>query len=346
MIGTNDFLTRVQRKLDDEQGEVWSRDFLLQAAQDGCDRLCRGAEIIFDMAMEDDRPLVGTHTRDFEVEYMTGPIFARFNFTRESEREFVTDGARGPVNHTRPSDAEYMTDTDHPPSTRTLMKLPSRFVSVDRVTHDWLRLEPEQDRYLRLTRTQYQTMEGGVFSYSMDQDGIFWLRTVGVPVRRLSTQEISGVRGGIRQITDYSFDQELVLGNYGVIRQVPRQFAGGNQYGVIRRIIPDDRATRVELFRLAKPLSEGQFEIPDRAVRYVEWWVMHRAYSLPGEGENKSLAEHFKNRFNAGVDTLKRRVNAVNRERTIAMGGKRTTHRDGYLEMFPADYGYKKPFRG
>lgn len=345
MITLNSFLDRIQRKLDDEKGEVWSRDFLARAAQDGSDRLSRESQCIFDMDMTDNRPLTGDHTRDFEADYMTGPILGRFNYTRESEREFVSENSLGPVNHTRPTDAEYMTDPEEGPTVRSLVRLSSRFVAIDRVTHDWLRLEPEHDRYLRLSKTEYQSLQGGVYSYSMDQDGIFWLRTVGVPVMRLPSEEVSGIYGAVRQISSYSFDQELVLGEYGVIRQVPRHFATGNQYGVIRRIVPDDRATRVEYFRLAKPLSEGHFELPDRVVRYIEWWVMHRAYSEPGEGENKDLASHFKNRYQNGVMALKKRINAVNRERTIAMGSKRHSHRDSYLEMFPADYGYKRPFR-
>jgi hypothetical protein len=344
MIQTGEFLTRVQRKLDDEAEEIWTRDFLLGQAQDGYDKLCREAECLFDMQMYDDQPLGGNYTRDFEVEYMTGPILGRFNYTRESEREYVTDGALGPVNHTRPSDATVMVETDHPPTSRTLANLGNRLVSVDRVTHDWLRLLPEHDRYFRMTRTDYQTRQGGVYSYSMDQDGVFNLRTVGIPVRTLPAETISGVFGGVRQISSYGFDSEPVIGTYGGIRSTPRHFVTGDAYGGVRRIVPDDRATRVELFRLGKPLTEHGFEIPDRFVRFVEWWTMYAAYSEPGLGENEELASHFKQRFEYGIGVVKRRVNAIQRERTIAMGQKRTTKRDNYLEMFPANYGYKRPY--
>ena len=346
MITGNEFVTRLQRKLDDEGEEIWSRDFLMNAGQDGYDRLCRAAECIFDMQMFDNQPQAGNHTRDFEADYMPGPVLGRFNYTRESEREYVTEGSRGPMDHTRPSDATFMTDPNRPSSPRTLGRLISRFVTVDRVTHDWLKLEPELDRYLRLTKTEYQTLQGGVYSYSMDQDGLFWLRTVGVPVSRLPVVSISGIYGPLRRITDYGLDQELVLGNYGAIRSLPRQFSTGSQYGMIRRIVPDDDATRVELFRLGNPITEHPFEIPDRAVRYIEWWTMYRAFSEPGEGENAELADHFRQRFENGLAMIKRRVNAINRERTMAMGAKRLTKRDNYLEMFPSDFGYKRPFRG
>ncbi len=345
MITADEFLNRLQRKLDDEEEEVWTRDFLLSAAQDGYDRLCRESECLFDMEMFDNQPLGGNHTRDFEVHFMPGvPILARFNFTRESEKEFVDDEAKGPVNHTRPSDATAIT-APNKPTPRTLARLSNRYVSVDRVTHNWLRLEADHDRYFRLTKFNYETLQGGVWSYSMDQDGVFNLRTVGVPVAELPTVAISGIYGAMRQCTEIGFDSEPTIGEYGVIRSIPRHFAG-NQYGGIKRVVSDDLSTRVEVFRLGKELTSHPFEIPDRAVRYVEWWAMYRAFSEPGHGENSELAAHFKQRFEYGLEVMKKRVNSMMRERTIALGSKRTGRRDSYLEMFPADYGYKRPFRG
>jgi hypothetical protein len=110
-------------------------------------------------------------------------------------------------------------------------------------------------------------------------------------------------------------------------------------------LVKDDNNTRVEYFRLGKDLSQHPFELPDRVVKYVEWWAMYRAYSTPGEGENKKLADHFQMRFFAGVEQVKNRVRVTMRERTIAMGSKRTTGRDAYLQHFPADYGYGRPYR-
>jgi hypothetical protein len=299
------------------------------------------------MEMYDTQPLSANHTKEYENEFMDTPVLSRFMVTRESDAEFV-DGNPIIANHTRPTDAEYMSpdDTYLPmtPTTRSLFKLPAGVVSVDRVTHDWLRLDPEQDRYHRKTRSAYQTLEGGVFSYQMDQDGWQSIRLVNVPVTVVSSVEISGLHGGMRVVTEYGLEDEPVIGVYGGVRVVPRHFSG-NQYGGIRRIVSDDNATRVELYRLGKNLDNHPFEIPDRSVKYVEWWAMHRAYSKPGEGENKKLADHFSARFEQGVQTVKTRVRTIMRERSIAMGSKRETARDGYLEHFPANYGYSRPFR-
>jgi hypothetical protein len=124
---------------------------------------------------------------------------------------------------------------------------------------------------------------------------------------------------------------------------VPRHFSG-QQYGVVRRIVPDAANTRVEYYRLGQDLTNAPFELPNRCVKYVVWWAMARAYSTPGEGENKKLAAHFEQRYRQGVDTLKKRIQAVNAERTVTMGSKRSTGRDGYLQHFLANYGYSRPF--
>jgi hypothetical protein len=297
------------------------------------------------MEMYDPRPMACNYTKPFEADYIDGPVLGRFTVTRESDVEFV-DGNAIISNHTRPTDAEYMDSSvdGYTATPRTLGRLPAGYVAVDRVTHNWLRLEPEHDKYHRQTRTDYQTLPGGTFSYQMDQDGWQNIRLVNVPPAVVSTEEISGLHGGIRQITSYDLDAEPIIGSYGALRVVPRHFSG-NEYGIVRRIVPDDDATRVELYRLGRDLDSTPFELPDRAVKYVEWWAMSRAYSTPGEGENKKLADHFRMRFAAGVDQIKSRVRSTMRARTIAMGSKRSTQVDAYLQHFPADYGYSRPFR-
>jgi hypothetical protein len=349
MITLNEFLADVQRSLDDENEEVWSKDQLANWAQHGYEDLCRGSQCLFDMVMFDAQPVVGNYTKEFEREFMEGPIFARFTHTRPSEAEYVSESIES--NHTRPCDAQYMPPVSAAtleqetgsPTTSTLRRLPETTIAVDRVTHNWLRLNPEPQSYHRKTRQWYEKIEGGVFSYQMDMDGWQNLRLVNVPVTVVDTVSYSGVHGVIRQTDEYALSGETIVGSYGAMRVIPRHFSG-QQYGVIRRIVPDAANTRVELYRLGNELTDAPFEIPDRAVKYVKWWVMARAYSQPGEGENKKLAIHFKERFKQGVDTIKNRINTVNRARTIAMGSKRSTGRDGYLQHFPANYGYSRPF--
>ena len=351
MITFQQSVNRVQRKLDDEDALVWTREQVEDFIIDGYDHITRETECLFDMVMFDDQPLTGNYTRPFERDFIENqPILAQFNYTKDSDQEFVDPQSTGPVNHTAPFEPAYFAAGDAP-STRRVGILPNNFVSVDRVTHDWLRIIPETARYLRRSRNIYDKEQGGVFSYSQDQDGYFVLRTVGIPVRRISPYTITGVFGFMRAATEDEYwtnaDETVIgtQGGYGIIRQIPQHFPTG-QYGMVRRIVDDGRATRVEIFRRGKDLRElGHFEVPDRVVKYIEWWAMYRAFSTPGEGENKELAEHFKARFEMGKERLKKRTNDVMRERVYAMGQKRLGKLDSYLERFPTDYGYKTPLR-
>jgi hypothetical protein len=283
-------------------------------------------------------------------------IFGQFTFTKESDRQYAGPGAIGPANHTKHSDPTYQTETDEPAAPRTIGFLPEGFISVERVTHDWLRLMPESARYLRKSRNIYQTEQGGVFSYSMDQDGLFAFRTVGVPVMVLQTAShtISGTYGPIRAWTstdggqDLDPDSETVIapdGGYGFVRQIPSHFVtGSQQYGFVRQVIPDTNHTRVEFFRLGENLKKANFEIPDRFVKYVEWFALQRAYSTPGEGEDPAMASHYEMRYKMGLDRMKKRVEEQMAERSVAMGHKRMGRLDAYLERFPSDYGYPRPY--
>ena len=143
----------------------------------------------------------------------------------------------------------------------------------------------------------------------------------------------------------YNVHSETVLGSYGIIRQIPQHFVTGTEHGAFRRVVVDDSNTRVEFFRLGKRLADHPFEIPDRMVKYVEWWALYRAFSTPGEGEDPAMAGHYRQRYEMGKEKVKSRVRAQMNERTISMGTHRLGHLDSYLERFPSDYGYSRPYR-
>lgn len=339
-------LDRVQRRLNDQKEEIWSRQDLQEYAQVAYEDLTSQTAILFDIAMFDNTPQVANHTGSFEELYMTGIITGKFSFTRETERDFAGPSADGPMNCTRQIDASYMDTTA--PSPKVWFDLPPETIAVDRVTYNWLRLEPQPARYLRQTRILYEFQLFKPYQYTMDQDGYRRLRLVGIPAAVVPTVTVSGTYGVIKRVTDWSYDLETVVsnnGSYGSVRLLPRHFVSG-QSGGHKRVIPDDSACRIELFRIGKVLGpQDAFELPDRAVKYIEWEVMSRAFRQPGAGEDQKLADHFHTRYLAGVQRLRDRLRAEMDERTIAMGGKRDSNRDIYLEHFPAEYGRTRPFR-
>lgn len=335
-------IDNVLHKLNDDDAEVWTRaqiaDFLLE----GYEALCRQARCLFDMKMFTNAPLTGNYTKDFERDYMGDiPILAKFTYTKDSDREYMRAEAEGPANHTKPSDAAYMTETDKTPTTRRVGTLPESLVDVDRVTHDWLALRAEHPRYLRETSYEYEQTQGGVYAYSMGQDGLYNFRTVGVPSTVVPTVDIQGVRGVIRYIDEDDLDQEPIVGpSWGIIRQIPQHFASG-MFGGLKSYVGDSQNTRVEFYRMGKSGNGEQntFEVPDRAVTYIEWYAIARAYSIPGNGENKTLSDHFKQRFDTGVGRLKSRVASENQEHVLQMGFTRGGRRNPYLSRFPSEYG-------
>lgn len=335
-------INRVLHRLDDEACLVWTRAQIENWIMDGYDSFARDTSCIFDMVMFSHDPLVANHTREFEEQFMGDlPIAGIFQFTREQERDFAGPSAIGPSNITRMAEASYV----DVPQTNLLKKLPDGYNTVERVTHDWLRLDPEHSRYLRGTRLLYETQQGGVFAYSIEQDGFFSLRTVGVVPPRIPPFDIQGTWGLLRQEDPSESDNnDAVIGSWGILRASPLHFPALGPWGTVRQVIKDDTNTRVEITRLGRSLNQHPFEIPDYCVVATEYWAMYRAFSDHGPGENPELAKHFKERYEIEVQYVKSIVDDVMEERTIQMGGPREGQRDDYLQHFPSDYNYPRRF--
>jgi len=354
MVTLGQCLLSLRKRLNDISAEIWTDAQLIDYIGDGYYAITRDVPCLFSMAMWTNEPQSANHTREFEEQFMTGPILSTFNFTKEDDRIGVDPRSSGPVNNTRPSDAVATAASSPAPTTSSTRRLPEGVVEIDRVSHNFIRLMPQPAQYLRSTRWKYETMQGGTFMYTMDQDGFRTLRLVAVPAGVPATYTTSGVFGVLRSQDFWNantdggpIEDTTVVGSYGIMRSMSRHFNQG-QYGAIRRVVPDNYATRVEYFRLGERMTGSQdtFSIPDRVVKYTQWWAMFRAYSHPGKGEDAKLAEHYKQRYTMAADRLQHRVNAEQDGRTKTMGMQRTGVTDSYLSLFPPDYGYGRRFGG
>jgi len=553
MITLKQATDAVLRKLDDEDGTVWSRAEVAAYLQDGYDRLCRRTLAIFDMAMLE--PLPGNHSGKFEEEFMIGedfPILARSNFSAEWEREFASASAEGPSNYSAPFEAEFAGSTE----LRQTVPLPDDLVSIDRVTHNWEKLDPESHRtVVGMGNEVYETERGMPYEYTVGQDGLFSLRRVPQPgvvteptiigkfgllrevtddlaawwtmeeatgsVRRdrVGGNDLESVNGVTQEagqfvdaagfvsassryltlaqagnlapgdqsftfvvwvyLDDLSTDRRLLgktgtaagdyeyylsysvvqnrfawflkresgaasalvasafgapstgvwyriacgfdavtrqafiivntvealasaitsppkvgtgafsvgrtnftgnefyhsgriddvrlyhrrltvadlavlydgapspdfIGDTGILRSAADDFPARGPWGFPRRRRSDDDTTRLEYYRLGRPLDQYDFEIPDRFVRYVEWWGLHRAYSKDGPGEDGKLAEHYRARFELGVQRLGKRATETNRARVVMMGGGSRGRMPPPMGRPPSNYGPTRPFR-
>ena len=107
-------------------------------------------------------------------------------------------------------------------------------------------------------------------------------------------------------------------GTWGVLREIPEHFPMGAQFGVPRRLYSDNANTRVEYFRLGKSPSENAFELPERFMRYAEFWAQAKCLERDGPGQDLKLAGHFVERFSSGVRRMVKRLG----ENKRAVSGK------------------------
>ena len=68
----------------------------------------------------------------------------------------------------------------------------------------------------------------------------------------------------------------------------------------------DVNNTRLEYFRLPTTMSAAgdAFSVSDRCVKYLESYAMYRAFERKGMGQNPKAAQHYRARFEEGVQRL------------------------------------------
>lgn len=111
------------------------------------------------------------------------------------------------------------------------------------------------------------------------------------------------------------------IGTWGSPREVPEYFPMGGQFGIPRRLYSDTSNTRVEYFRLGKDLDEYGFELPDRFVKYPEFFACAKALERDGPGQDIGMAAHFMERYAEGVARMRKRL-SENRRAVVGKIGQ------------------------
>ena len=97
----------------------------------------------------------------------------------------------------------------------------------------------------------------------------------------------------------------------------------GNQWGVIAAIYKETGNMRIEYRREAIPLGSFQnFEIQDRYTVYVRHFAQAKALRREGPGQDLELAAHFMGRYEAGVERMLRRKQAMQYQKQHIIGGR------------------------
>lgn len=132
---------------------------------------------------------------------------------------------------------------------------------------------------------------------------------------------------------------KTVFGTWGSLREIPEHFPMGGQWGIPRRMYYDTKNTRVEYFRLGKDLDEYAWELPDRFVKYAEFYACAKALERDGSGQNMALAGHFMERFSDGVRRMVKRLSECKRAVVGQIGGTGRVPTKPALARLPWKYG-------
>ena len=101
----------------------------------------------------------------------------------------------------------------------------------------------------------------------------------------------------------------------------------------------------MEYFRLGKDPGQYQFEIPDRYVKYVEFYAQSKALERDGPGQDLALSGHFSQRFDEGVERTKRRLVEHKKSRAGVIGGSGRSQARPGLARLPYQYGRASRYR-
>lgn len=115
-------------------------------------------------------------------------------------------------------------------------------------------------------------------------------------------------------------------GPYGFARRVSGTFYTDGPFGIPKRWNPGEKNTRIDYVKKAPRLTAGQqLHIQDWDARNILWFVLSRAYTKDGEGQNLKAGEHYQKRWELGVAMVRARHGEVREGIAHVMGRGRTT---------------------
>lgn len=345
----------LQRKLDDEDAEVWSVEELELYIQDGYDQFCRRTKCLYDIFVIENRPNIGNWTDALGYYLATQspgmhltdePI----HMTRASE-QYNNPGGVGqslspPAQITERQGAvnpipgfDLLENTVDPFEHFGISKetigprhLPPSVVEIVRITWDEYELVPEGSMSARKYDELYEHREGGDPQfYTIDKDGLLAVRLSPPPRGDADYPIFVGTESNplcngfeVYNETDDRvnglLDPDTTPPDHGILRDIDGIFPSGGPDGMAVQFHPALKNTMVEVFRLGRPLMSAPFEIPRSAVKFIVFFAAGRALSRRGPGQDAQLAEHFFGRYEMGVKRTEVKLRTISRELVLKMG--------------------------
>jgi hypothetical protein len=173
----------------------------------------------------------------------------------------------------------------------------------------------------------YETRTGDPQWYTWDKDGIFFLRVVPAATGNAAYDTADGKWGTVTQRLDDDSNiadtiADTGTGGWGFLVYRDDCFPAGGQWGTPTRIHPDNANIVAEISRLGRNLDSHPFEIPQAYLKYVYFFAAARALERVGPGQDLELSQHYYDRFEAGIERMRRKKQDMNSERVGAFGGE------------------------
>lgn len=335
-------LTDVRRRLGDSGAMIWTSDELITYMQRGYDELTAETGCLWETGCLPDYAFAFNYTQPFELEYIQAEsswlIAGMAQFTCLEERNYVDNGD-GPANHT--AFWEFNSGLVSETVVAAVSDLPANLNAIERATWNTKRIDALRSRDLERQDSRYELNAGEVLAYLRDKDGVDRFRKWRVPSTAYtpySKTAASSEYGILRRAGDVS--TETVIGVWGVLRRIPGQHPIGGPWGNTRTVYKEANNVRLEYQRRGADLSVNQaFEISDRYVKYIRHFVMWRALSRDGKGQDLQLADHYRLRYAAGVERISRRRQAVQFQKSYRLGGSGTRGSAPPRARLPWQYG-------
>jgi len=366
---TNDTLDR----LSDLENVIWSRAEIQLYLKDGYDNFVRQTNPFFDCYMVENLPPAGNWQTDLEKYFAQqrpgwGLTDERLMYTQNEqttaagsvsqERFHGTEGkyggSYGPMatGMTSPGDRAYVTGSDGllanavdaVPVKVPGGTLPDRVTDLLRVTFNQRTLVGISSMQAKYLDPAYEVRGTGYPQFfTWDKDGLMFLRVIPAMAGVAVYDTVDGSWGTMTYTTDTAVTVVTTevtghnTGGYGMLVHRTDMFPTEGPYGTPTRVHPTDLNCRVEVFRLGHSLDDGIFELPDNYLKYVIFWAMYKAMLRDGPGQDLELAEHYKQRFEMGIEFLTQRRARMNPERFSHFRGM------GQFPVGPMPFGMGDP---
>jgi len=306
---------QILRRLGDTDLKVWTAAEIESYVKEGYNELAIRTRCFWDYAFMEDLAYTANYNQSWEKSYLT-IAYDQFTRTESWEDAYINDGLI-PGNHTAAWERPYLTKN----YVSALSELPDNLYEIERAVWDNQRIIPLTTSEIEAADSRYETTEGDVIGYTMGKDGLRKLRKYHKPSEVSDSYTVTGNWGLLRSPGDLSSDTPV--GTWGVMRRISGQQITGGPWGIPRATANESQNMKIEFFRRGNALTSAasELELPEVYVKYVQHFAQWKALERKGAGQDPDLAEHYRLRFETGVQRIRHRVEAVRKFRVGRMGG-------------------------